>query len=185
MEVLLKYSILNRWMMYLVIFGGGSVFICLLVIGLLQILFPDTYADITRALPRLVDVPSVQRDFDAVLQDIVEGRTDTLIEKREISSVHASRGRFFAGCITGTIEYTYGSSKEFASVLKEYSASFSSKGGWERKLEGTVFMSDRVEVRLQEVFSPDAAYVAGCRNHLVCYSVKVHYADPSLKSCSG
>lgn len=119
-----------------------------------------------------------------MFDELPHSLTDTLIVPRTIQPLSIGRG-LFLGCIRGSREMLFGSSREFESVLEDYSALFESNPLWTENNNGTGYETGDARFWLHEYKLSDFTYPAECNNFPVCYGARLDFADPSVASCFG
>lgn len=133
-------------------------------------------------LQRKQDLSEVESEFNAILDDLPRSKTDTVLVTHT-NRLAIGRG-LLIGCIKGSNEIIYGTTREFADVVDEYEALFEDRQPWTRSSE-TGYRTKKALFKLYLKEPSSFTYPPECAGFPVCYVAELDFADPSYDSCSG
>jgi hypothetical protein len=118
----------------------GLVVLSLIGISLLCLILwvfgPSIYDEFI-VLQRKQDLSDVESEFNAIFDDLPQSESDTVL------ATHTNRltiGRgLFIGCIKGSKEIIYGTTREFADVIDEYEVLFEDRQPWTQSSETSYY----------------------------------------------
>lgn len=155
--------------------------ICLL--GLFLCVFWSSIKDEFTVLQRKQDLSGVESEFNAIFDDLPRSETDTVLAVRTIQPLTIGRG-LSIGCIKGSRETIYGTTRDFAEVITEYKVLFEDRQSWTQSSEISYY-TKKAWFLLYLEKPASYTYPPECAGFPVCYVADLDYADPSYDSCSG
>lgn len=164
--------------------AGCKSLLLIAIIALLLLIFGPAIREEVTVFQRTQDFSGVESTFDATFNGLPQSASDTLITVRTIQPLSVGRG-LFIGCIRGSRETVYGSTREFESIIDEYEVLFGSNQLWVQNNERTGYSSKNARFWLYTFEPSDDDYPPECSGFPLCYTASLDYADPSIDSCSG
>jgi hypothetical protein len=132
---------------------------------------------------RKQDFSSVESEFNTIFDDLPRSETDTVLAIRPILPLSIGRGSY-TGCIKGSKEVVYGTTREFENVLDEYEIMFADRPLWVRERRSDMgYATEKAHFGLYLAEPSSSTYPPECVDFPVCYYVHLIYADPSLDEC--
>ena len=132
---------------------------------------------------RKQDFSSIESEFNTIFDNLPRSETDTVLAIRPILPLSIGRGPY-TGCIKGSKEVVYGTTREFEDVLDEYEILFTDRPPWVRSSE-TGYDTKKASFRLYLADPSSSTYPPECADFPVCYYMHLIYADPSIEECFG